>query len=383
MSIKQTVTRHFVEQFGSDPRYLVRAPGRVNLIGEHSDYNEGFVLPIAIDRAIWIAFQPRDDDQVIIHSLDFHSSNSFSIDHLEKEGSNWIEYVKGTAWSLLAEGYPLTGWEGVMMGDIPIGAGLSSSAALEMAAIIAFSIINGFTLPIKKMALLGQKAENQWIGVNCGIMDQLISVGGAENQALLIDCRSLGTQSVQLPSETDIVVMDTATRRGLMDSAYNERRSQCETVARYFKVPFLRDINLEQLESNRSSLGDVTFKRARHVVSENHRTLRAVQALHDNNIIEFGKLLYASHLSLRDDFEVSSDGLNCIVEVAMQSSSCLGARMTGAGFGGCAIALIKEGTSQQFSEELTEKYRIKTNLTPEVYVCKASKGAELYQKPVS
>jgi len=375
MNVGQKVVDHFKQKFSTSPEYLIRAPGRVNLIGEHTDYNDGFVLPIAIDRAIWIALQPRDDDQVIVHSLDFNSSDSFIISQLEKRGTDWIEYIKGVAWCLIGDSYQLSGWEGVMAGDIPIGAGLSSSAALEMAAILSFSEIGGFTLSIEQRALLGQKAENQWIGVNCGIMDQLISAGGKDNQALLIDCQSLAIESIELPEKTDIVVMDTTTRRGLMDSEYNERRSQCESVAKSFKVPSLREVSIEELLSERSKLGDLAFKRARHVISENRRTLLAVQAMKENNEEELGRLMYESHVSLRDDFEVSSDALNEIVEAALHFPNCFGARMTGAGFGGCAIALVKQGTGQQLEAQLLEEYQNKT-LEPRIYVCNASKGAE-------
>ena len=376
MSVKQSVIQHFHQQFRTLPKYLVRAPGRVNLIGEHTDYNNGFVLPIAIDREIWIAIQPRNDNQVVLHSLDFTSSNSFSLDQLKFKDSGWIEYIKGVAWSLMDEGYSLSGWEGSVMGDIPIGAGLSSSAALEIAAIHVFSAVQGFNISADKMALIGQKAENEWIGVNCGIMDQLISAGGKADQAILIDCESLKTRSVPIPSETNIVVMDTGTRRGLMDSAYNERRSQCESVARFFGVSSLREVSIEQLKSQKKGLSQLEFKRAHHVVSENQRTLEAVQAMEHNDSKKLGGLMVESHKSLRDDFDVSAESLNEIVKAAIQFPNCYGARMTGAGFGGCAIALIKSGTYEAFGDQIAKKYLSATGQEPILYVCNASKGAE-------
>ncbi len=209
------------------------APGRVNLIGEHTDYNDGFVLPMAIDRAVWIALAARDDGRVVVHSLDYDETAEFSLDHLVRGQPAWIEYLKGTAWSLQDAGHSLTGWEGVLMGDVPQGAGLSSSAALEMATARAFAAAGNLAWDPAAMALLGQQAENQWIGVNCGIMDQLISAAGRADHALLIDCRSLQTQPAPLPPGVAVAVLDTATRRGLVDSEYNTRRAQCEAAARF------------------------------------------------------------------------------------------------------------------------------------------------------
>ena len=342
----QVVANHFIQRFGEAPRWIVRSPGRVNLIGEHTDYNDGFVMPLAIDRAIWIAMRPRDDGRVIAHSVDFDRPDEFSLNGLSPDGeratgdSAWIEYIKGTAWSLHQSGLNLAGWEGVVAGDVPLGAGLSSSAALEMATARAFAVRADLAWDPAVMAKLGQKAENQWVGVNCGIMDQLVSAAGREGHALLIDCRSLETEPVPLPAGVAVVVLDTSTRRGLVDSAYNERRSQCESAAKFFQVAALRDVSLDTFQQLSSGLDDVTRRRALHVITENDRTLQAVEAMRRGEVAALGVLMNKSHESLRDDYEVSSDALNAMVEIAQAHPACHGARMTGAGFGGCAVALV-------------------------------------------
>ena len=240
---KEDIVQHFRSRFGQAPRWIVRAPGRVNLIGEHTDYNDGFVLPLAIDRAVWIAFRPRADRRVLVHSIDFDESGEFSLDDLAQQQAGWIEYLKGVAWVLGEAGHKLVGWEGVMSGDVPLGAGLSSSAAVEMAAARTFAASGNLPWDPAVMAKLGQRAENRWIGVNCGIMDQMISAAGKAGHAMLLDCRSLATQPAPLPAGVAVVVLDTSTRRGLVDSAYNERRAQCEAAARFFgvKAPPRRD----------------------------------------------------------------------------------------------------------------------------------------------
>ena len=376
MNLQARVTAEFTQRFGSPPKAIVRAPGRVNLIGEHTDYNDGFVLPMAIDRAIWIALSPRPDRLVAARSLDFDDTAEFDLDRLEKQ-AGWIEYLKGVAWALQEAGYALTGFDAVVAGDVPIGAGLSSSAAWELAAARAFAFTSGFAWNAAQMALLGQRAENKWVGVNCGIMDQMISAAGQANHALLIDCRSLETQSVPLPPGMVIVVLDTATRRGLVDSAYNERRSQCEAVARFFGVKALRDVTLEQLNEKRSQLDRVAYRRALHVISENDRTVQAAAAMQRGEAIELGQLMQLSHMSLRDDFEVSSRELNVMVECAERQSGCYGARMTGAGFGGCAVALVRQDAAEAFSAGVAAEYEDATGLTPNVYICTATNGAEV------
>lgn len=363
--------------FSEPPAFVVRAPGRVNLIGEHTDYNDGFVLPLAIDRAIWIALRPRADREVHIHSLDFEETAVFNLDHLFKETNHWLEYPKGVAWALQNDGYQLAGWDGVMAGDIPKGAGLSSSAALELATARAFTAVTNQLWDAKQMALLCQKAENQWVGVNCGIMDQMISAAGQEGHALLIDCRTLDTKAVPLPVGTAVVILDTNTRRGLVDSAYNERRAQCDEASRFFGVPYLRDVSITDFLSSEDQLAPLIRQRARHVVTENIRVLNAVTAMLNGDAEMVGALMNQSHLSLRDDFEVSSHELNVMVELAQAQTSCYGARMTGAGFGGCAVALVAGETTNTFTQTITAAYTQATGLTPTIYVCQPAAGASV------
>ena len=377
MTSSQDAIDAFQQRFAVDPAFVVRAPGRVNLIGEHTDYNDGFVLPMAIDRAIWIALRPRTDQQVNVVSLDLDWSASFGLADLRHEGASWIEYVKGVAWALLDAGYQLAGWEGVLTGDVPRGAGLSSSAAVELATARAFQAVSGFAWDPPAMALLSQKAENQWVGMNCGIMDQMISAAGEADHALLIDCRSLQTTSVPLPHGTVAVILDTSTRRGLVDSAYNERRAQCEAAARYFGVPALRDVSLERFEAEAGGLDEVTLRRARHIITENARTVAAADAMARGDASEMGRLMDASHASMRDDFEISGPELNVMVDCARQAPGCFGARMTGGGFAGCAVALVQADRADEFAARVSADYEAATGLTPAICISVASNGASV------
>ncbi|MDW8343058.1 MAG: galactokinase [Verrucomicrobiae bacterium] len=367
MSIRDTVISAFQKEFGSRPHVLVRAPGRVNLIGEHTDYNEGFVLPMAIDRATWIALRPRTDEQVRLHSLAHGETMTFSLSALTKNHRHWAEYAKGVAWALQQAGHRLCGWEGVVGSDVPIGAGLASSASFELAVARAFAAVSQLPWDPVGMARLCQRAENQWVGVNCGIMDQTIAAAGKAGHALLIDCRSLDLQPVPLPTGCKVVVMDTATRHGLVNSEYNQRRAECEAVARQFGVRALRDLTPQQLPANVS-------RRARHVVTEIDRTLRAAQT---RDPVEFGRLMNASHDSLRDDFEVTNKELNIMVECARAIRGCYGARMTGAGFGGCAVALVAASAADEFVHRVAETYAARSGLTPKIYICTPSDGASV------
>jgi galactokinase len=346
------------------------------LIGEHTDYNDGFVMPLAIDRAAWIAFQPRSDRKVVVHSVDYDETKEFDLDHLKHEKEGWLEYLKGTAWSLADAGYALSGWEGVLAGDVPLGAGLSSSAALELATARTFATVGNLPWDAATMAKLGQKAENKWVGVNCGIMDQMISAAGRANHALLIDCRSLECTPVPFPAGTAVVVLDTATRRGLVDSAYNERRACCEAAAKFFGVKALRDVSVEQFQKMAGGLDATARRRALHVVTENDRTEKAAKAMQQGDAKTLGQLMNASHESLNNDFEVSSADLNAMVENARRHPACLGARMTGAGFGGCAVALIDAKSAGDFVEKTAAAYEKQTGHIPAVYVCTATNGAE-------
>jgi galactokinase len=374
----QTLERSFATYFNAEPEFIVRAPGRVNLIGEHTDYNDGFVLPMAIDRAVWIALSSRVDSQIRIRSLDLEVDSAFELDSLTK-GKGWAEYLKGVAYYLQQTGYELRGFDAVLTGDVPRGAGLSSSAAVELATARAFAAVSNFEWNASKMAKIAQKAENEWVGMNCGIMDQMASAVCEEGYALFLDCRSLVYQHTPLPEGVSIVILDTSTRRGLVDSAYNERRSQCEEAARWFGAKALRDVSVEEFERKikEDGLSKVVLKRARHIVSENARVLKAVEVMKAGDVKRLGELFNASHDSLRDDFEVTNTALNTMVTCAREQESCYGARMTGAGFGGCAVALVKEENAQEFENAVSAAYRQRSGLDASVYICKASAGASL------
>jgi galactokinase len=370
----------FTERFGAAPTQLVRAPGRVNLIGEHTDYNDGFVLPMAIDRAVWIALRPVEGTLVRVRGHDFDADGEFDLEQVRADGpasagEGWLEYLKGTAWALMDAGLALTGWEGVVTGDVPIGAGLSSSAALEMATARAFVEVGDLSWDPAAMAKLGQRAENAWVGVNCGIMDQMISASGRAGHALLLDCRSLEPRHVPLPAATAVVVLDTGTRRGLVDSAYNERRRQCEAVAEHLGVSALREVTATALILAASQLDATALRRARHVVTETQRTVEAATVLAAGNAQRMGELMDASHVSLREDFEVSSESLDVMVACARRQPGCHGARMTGAGFGGCAVALADAEAAESVARDACAAYRRQTGNEPAAYVCEATDGA--------
>ena len=382
IALQEAVTTQFTQRFNVPPEFVVRAPGRVNLIGEHTDYNDGFVLPMAIDREIWSALRPRDDDQVSVYSLDFEETAVFKHTSLQNTKAGWVEYIKGVAWALQENGYSLRGWEGVLAGNVPKGAGLSSSAALELVTARAFQQVSGFDWDAVQMAKLSQLAENKWVGMNCGIMDQMISAAGQAGHALLIDCRSLDTQLVPLPptldgSQTAVIILDTTTRRGLVDSAYNERRQQCEAAAAYFGVPALRDVSISEFLAEADNLEPLTRHRAKHVITENLRTLNAAKAMQNADAALLGQLMNESHVSMRDDFEITNEQLNVMVAIAQAQPGCYGARMTGGGFGGCAVALVHGGQVDGFVTAVAQQYQQQTTLTPNVYICQPSDGASV------
>jgi galactokinase len=349
----------------------------VNLIGDHTDYNDGFVLPLAIDYAVWIALSPTADRTVTLYSGNFDQYVAFHLDQILHTRTGWPEYVKGVAFYLQKQGFSLHGWQGVIAANLPIGASLSSSAALEMAALEAFAAVSDLKLEPRQKALTGQQAENEWIGVQCGIMDQLASACGVKDHALFIDCRSLVLEPVRIPADCLVAILDTTTRRELTNSAYNQRRIQCETAADFFKIPKLRDLERSRLEKNRNQLDELVFKRALHVVTENERTVSAVDRLQQNDLPAVGKLLYQSHESLRDLYQVSSPALDQMVESAMESTGCFGARMTGAGFGGCAVATVACQAKETFSAELHQRYLQKSGMKAVVYLTAATKGTEI------
>ena len=375
MSPRSRTLDLFTRTWSAEPRFLVRAPGRVNLIGEHTDYNDGFALPMAIDRDTWIALRPTAERRVRLWSVHHAEMGEFSLDEITR-GEGWLEYPKGVAWALAESGREVGGWDGVVLGEVPLGAGLSSSASFELALARAFACVSDFAWAPEEMARVGQRAENGWVGVNCGIMDQMISAVGREGEAVLIDCRDVSHGAVPLPEGIAVAILDTDTRRGLVDSAYNERREQCEAGARFFGVSALRDVSPRMFVERADELEETTRRRVRHVVTENVRTVQAAAAMRGGDLDRLGELIDAGHVSLRDDFEVSSPELDAIVEAARAHPACRGARMTGAGFGGCAVALVDEGAAEDFAATVARDYAARTSRTPRILVCRAVGGAE-------
>ncbi len=375
--LERDLLQQFTNYFNSIPELVVTSPGRVNLIGEHTDYNDGFVLPMAIDRCLLMAFKKRNDDRITIYSSDFDSEISFSASSFRKGDFSWGEYISGCIWVLQEIGHTPGGFDMVITGNIPVGASLSSSAALELGILRAAAHTAGIEWQPMAMAKLGQRVENHWVGMNCGIMDQAICACGRKDHALLIDCRDLTSKLCPLPKNSSIVILDTGTRRGLVDSAYNERRAQCFEAAGVMNIATLRDGDKEMLERYRSQLSPLAYRRAKHIISENSRVLEAATAMENDQELKLGKLMYESHCSLRDDFDVSGKALNEIVECAMEHSACLGARMTGAGFAGCAVALVAKGKEKEFVEEVSKAYATRMQTEPRLYVCQAADGTTI------
>jgi len=353
----------------------VAAPGRVNLIGEHTDYNDGFVLPAAIDRHVLMAVAPRDDSTVHLYAADFDETATFHLDEIRPDDDHpWSNYERGVAWALQEARHPLRGMDAVITGDVPIGSGLSSSAAVEVATAHCFEVAGDFTLDGVDRALLCQKAENEFVGMHCGIMDQYVISLGRRLHALLIDCRSLRSRPVPFPTGYSLIICDTAKRRGLVDSEYNTRRQECEAGAKILGVPALRDIDLQEFKSRQGEMDEMIRRRCRHVVSENQRVLDAVKAAQSGDLARFGSLMNASHLSLRDDYEVSCRELDAMVEAAWRQDGVLGARMTGAGFGGCTVNLVEDDAVTEFLRQVPLAYQQATDLEPQIYVCSAEDG---------
>ncbi len=361
---------------------LVRAPGRVNLIGEHTDYNEGLVLPAAIDREFWIAFQPWERPQVEMVSADLNETRSFSFDGLAPHGGarTWIDYIAATAWAMREAGLPIRGFRGVMSSDIPMGSGLSSSAALEMASSWALAVPGTARPEPGVVAAIAQRGENVYVGVNCGIMDQFASAAGQAGHALLIDCRTNTFQTKPMPARLSMVVCDTGSPRRLDTSAYNARRSECELGARLIAerepgVKSLRDVDEPMLERNRDRLPEVVARRCEHVVKEDGRVMTTVDALRDGDLEALGRLFAASHASLRDLYEVSSPELDAMVEIAVAVPGVVASRMTGAGFGGCTVSLVERGAEEGLRDAVLTRYEKLTGLRPRVYIVNAVDGA--------
>lgn len=384
MDRARELLNEFRARFGGSSS-LVRAPGRVNLIGEHTDYNEGFVLPAAIDFFCWIAIAPRNDRVLALYSQNFDDTVEARLEDLNiRATGKWADYPLGVAWALEQAGYRLRGANLYIKGDVPLGAGLSSSAAVEVSTGYALMSMAHETIESTKLALLCQKAENEFVGARCGIMDQFVSCHGRQGNALLLDCRSLNSRQVPIPPQVHLVICNTMIQHTLGSGEYNVRRTECESAVRKLSqvlpgIRALRDVSLAELESNRQLLGETIYKRCRHVITENQRTVEAATALGAGHVEVLRQVMANSHRSLRDDYEVSCRELDIMVELAERQPGILGARMTGGGFGGCTINLVSATESGEFRKRISEEYQTATGFKPDIYVCQASQGAQMVE----
>jgi galactokinase len=379
----------FNHHYGKPPALMSRAPGRVNLLGEHVDYNDGPVLPVALDRAVCLAAAPSGDDIVSLIALDFDESVSFKLTELDQKVDlqgqplpGWALYPAGVAWSLQTDGLPVSGMQAVYTSDVPIGAGLSSSAAVEIAFSVTWQALGDWETDRMRLARLCQRADNQYVGIASGLMDQFASAHGQEGHALYFDTRSLMWEAIPLPPDISIVIADSGIRRALVDSEYNERRAACEKAVellRQYKtdIQSLRDVSPREFVAYSEFLPEVIRRRAEHVVKEIARVQSAVIALRLNEKASFGALMYSGHASLRDLYQVSTPELDTLVEIARGSPGCYGARLTGAGFGGCTVNLVDESQAMEFIRSLKEGYLRQVGLPAQVYLCRASAGASV------
>ena len=380
----QQTKETYASLFKNSPSVESWGPGRVNLIGEHTDYNAGYVLPMAVNQGVYFCGQARTDGKVFLYSADYQGRVEFETGKLFKDPAHpWAGYFKGVLAQYLNAGGKFHGCQAVLKGDLPQGAGLSSSAALEIASAVFLEKISGLIWGDLDLIKAAQAAENQFVGVNCGIMDPFASFLGKENNALMIDCQNLAYEWVPIHPEVDIVVCNTGVKRTLSQSAYNQRRQECEEGVRLLNrtlphVNTLRDLLVADLDRHRDLLPETILKRCRHVVSENQRVLDMVRALEKNDLISAGTLMSQSHESLRDDYEVSCPELDLLAELAQKNKEVYGARMTGAGFGGCTVNLVQKNGVESFRQQAGLEYKSKTGLNLESYVFNAAAGAKFY-----
>jgi galactokinase len=380
---REDVVAAFRKAASRDPEVVAFAPGRVNLIGEHTDYNEGFVLPAAVDRGVAVAGRRVAGDTFTLHAVDLGESCTFARDALKRDPApSWADYFKGIVWALSTRGIDVPVCEAAITGDIPQGAGLSSSAAYEVATVRLLSALGGFELPPLEVAKLAREAENGFVGVACGIMDQMASTFGEQGKALLLDCRSLAHEAVEIPAGLTLVVVNSGVRHSLASSEYNKRRAECEEGVRSLAslrpgVRSLRDVGADDEARFFAMLPPVVRKRCRHVVSENARVVEMVSAMRSCDIAGIKILTAASHASLRDDYEVSCPELDILVELALALPACQGARLTGAGFGGSTVNLVETAAVAPFSDAVASGYQSRTGRSAEIYVFEPSSGARI------
>jgi galactokinase len=371
------------ELFGGGAR-VYRAPGRVNLIGEHTDYNDGFVMPAAIAFQCWVAASPRSDSKLRIHSVNVGQTAEFDLSEQNpRPAGDWTDYVRGVAIQLQKAGHRVPGADLVIASDVPLGSGLSSSAGLEVSTAYALLGVSGAGLGRTEIAKLCQRAENEFVGARCGIMDQFIACHAEDGSLVMIDCRSLQCWLVVLPSSARLVIANTMVKHSIAGGEYNLRRAQCEEGVRLLRqflpdIRALRDVTPEQLEQHRDALSEIVYRRCRHVVSEDLRVERAVEMLSRGDLKRTGELMVQSHASLRDDYEVSCGELDTMVEIAMQQPGVFGSRMTGGGFGGCTVSLVQAEAAPDFMKNLAAAYEARTGLKPEVYATSPAGAAGPY-----
>jgi len=360
---------------------VFKAPSRVNLIGEHTDYNDGFVLPSAIGFYTYVAVSPRTDGRLVLRSTEYDGTFEFDASNLPRHRQGaWCDYVLGVAQQFAQEGIAISGANLLVHGEVPVGAGLSSSAALEVASALAFRSLNGQTLPMKQIAKLCQRAENEFVGARVGIMDQFVSCFGEKGRAVLIDCRSLEFELVPIAEEISFVICNTMVKHELSGGEYNRRRQECElgvgVLSKFYPgIKALRDLTFDQLAAHESDLPPVVYKRCWHVVGENERTLQAARMFQSGDLAGVGRLMRASHESLRDLYEVSCTELDAMVEAAEGLPGYIGGRMTGGGFGGCTINLVERDKAQSFASAIGPRYSAQTGVKPDIYLCTAADGA--------
>ena len=367
-------------RFGAEPE-IFAAPGRVNLIGEHTDYAEGFVMPAAIDFATLAGISPRNDGKVVIYSKNYDEEREFEADALPAAASHhWSDYPLGVLAVLAGEGYRIPAFSLSILSDVPLGSGLSSSAAIEVATALAVCSLIGAEIPRPKLARLCQRAENEFVGSACGIMDQFISANGKQDHALLLDCRDLSYRLAPIPPDVAIVIANTMVKHAVTGGEYTSRRAQVEEAAAVIarhrpEVRFLRDATLDDLEKYGAEMSPEAVKRARHVISENARTVEAADALARNERKELGRLMREAHWSYSRDFEASCAEADAMVELAEDLPGLIGARLTGGGFGGCTVNLVEAAHAAEFAEKLAKKYASRVGIQPQIHICRASEGA--------
>lgn len=383
----ETLRSSHLNRFGVDPEIFV-APGRVNLIGEHTDYAEGFVMPAAIDFATLTAISPRSDGKVVIYSENYGADRTFDVASLPRTATkHWTDYPLGVMAMLAGEGHKIPAFSLSIWSDVPLGSGLSSSAALEVATALAVTSLIGTSYPGPVLARLCQRAENEFVGASCGIMDQFISANGAKDHALLLDCRDLSYKLAPIPPDVALVIANTMVKHAISGGEYTSRRAQVEEAAAVIarhrpEVRFLRDATIQDLENWGSEMSPEALKRARHVITENTRTVAAADALIRNNMAELGRLMAEAHRSYSQDFEASCQEADTMVELAQNLPGLIGARLTGGGFGGCTVNLVRAEHATEFAAALRERYAAATGITPQIHICHASGGAHKLQESI-